>query len=71
MQAAQAVGTVVPVAAARSVRGDQPTAVFTGKALFTGMVLILAFFKLFSLIFPVHGITSKKSFFNTFGRLGL
>ena len=68
----QAVGTVVSVIASCACRCDKPATVLAGKTFLTGMGFVIAFFKLFSFIFPIHGLFPPKSNqMNPFGRYGL
>jgi len=55
VQADQAIGAVIAVLAAGPGRYDQPAAVFAGKAVRTGMCLIVSFFIPYLFIFTVHG----------------
>ena len=59
MQAGQTVGAVVAVIAARRLRRHQPAAHLTVKAISAGMCLLVAFFKYFPFIFPIHGDISS------------
>ena len=54
MYGTQAVGAMVPVVAPCARRDDGIAAVPTGEAFATGVSFIIAFFVLFSFIFPVH-----------------
>jgi len=60
MEAAQAVRTVVAVAAAGAFRYNLPSAHLAGKNIAAAVCFIISFLKLFSFIFPIHGIFLLK-----------
>jgi hypothetical protein len=63
MKAVQTIGAVVTVITAGTCRYYQTTAVAAVKSLFTGVVLIISLFVLFSLIFTIHrGYPPSKYF---------
>ena len=54
VQTAEAVRAVVPMITSCPLRYHQPSAYLTGKALITGVCLIITFFVLFSLILSIQ-----------------
>ena len=56
VEAGEAVGAVVPVAASGPLRAHGPAAGFTGEGILAGMGFVIAFFKSLSLVLPVHGM---------------